>query len=94
MADSQKRALAGYRKRMKRQGVVRLEVKVHKRNASLVREVADALSDPEREAETRALLKERFLISKPSGLKALLAAAPLEGVSLTRSRDKGRTVKL
>jgi hypothetical protein len=31
---------------------------------------------------------------QPQNLKALLAAAPLEGVDLDRSRDVGRTIDL
>jgi hypothetical protein len=56
--------------------------------------VARALSDPAREAEARALLRERFGAAKAKGLKALLAAAPLEGIDLTRERDLGRDVVL
>lgn len=94
MPSSQKKALSTYRRRLKRKGIVRLEVKVRKEDASLVRSVADALADPAREAEARVLLRERFGAAKPEGLKALLAAAPLEGVDLTRERDRGRDVAL
>jgi len=38
----------------------------------------------------RALLRGRFGTAKPTGFKALLAAAPLEGIDLTRGRDLGR----
>jgi hypothetical protein len=79
---------------MKRRGVVRLEVNVHKDDAPLVRGVVKALSDPEREAEVRALLRERFGAGKPTGLKALLASAPLDGIDLTRERDFGRNLDL
>lgn len=33
-------------------------------------------------------------LRRRKSLKALLAAAPLEGVEITRSRDTGRTIKL
>lgn len=36
----------------------------------------------------------RRLRRRGKGLKALLAAAPLEGVKIVRSRDPGRSVKL
>jgi hypothetical protein len=79
---------------MKRQGVVRVEVQVRRQDADLVRRVAGALTDPTREAEARALLRQRFGDSPAGGLKALLAAAPLEGIDLERPRDRGRTVDL
>ena len=59
-----------------------------------MRSIARALIDPERQAETRALLRRRFEEPEPKGLKALLAAAPLEGIDLERSRDTGRAVDL
>jgi hypothetical protein len=92
--SAQHKRLSAHRRRLKRRGVVRVEVQVRKQDAALVRGVADALSDPAREAEARALLRERFGAGKASGLKALLAAAPLEGIDLTRKRDLGRDVVL
>lgn len=93
MTKLRKTALENYRHRMRKRGVVRVEVQVRKEDAALVRGVANALADPAREARTRALLRERFL--EPSrDLKALLAAAPLEGVDLERSRDLGREIDL
>ena len=59
-----------------------------------MRRVASALIDPEREAEARALLRQRFAEPRAKGLKAVLAAAPLEGIDLERARDTGRTVEL
>ena len=79
---------------MKRRGVVRLEVHVRKEDTSLVRGVVAALADPDREAETRALLREHFGTGPAKGLKALLASAPLEGIDLRRERDQGRDVEL
>jgi hypothetical protein len=89
-ADPPKKSLSEYRRRLKRRGVVRLEVHVRKEDASLVRSVVTALSDPSRESETRAMLQERFGGSKAAGLKALLVSAPLEGIDLSRQRDFGR----
>ncbi len=94
MPTTQRKAVASYRHRMKRQGVVRVEVQVRKEDAALLRRVASALIDPEREAEARALLRQRFAEPRAKGLKALLAAAPLEGIDLERVRDTGRTVDL
>lgn len=94
MPTTKGKALSTFRRRMKRQGVVRVEVHVRKDDAALVRGVVNALRDPEREAETRALLRDRFAAPAPSGLKALLAAAPLDDIDLTRERDFGRDVDL
>lgn len=86
--------VTAYRRRLKRRGVVRVEVHVRKADAALVRGVARALSDPAREAEARAMLRERFGPEKATGFKALLAKAPLEGIDLARERDLGRNVTL
>ncbi len=83
MATAQRKALSDHWRRMKNQGIVRPEVRVHKVNVSLVRDVVSALEDPERANEARTLLRERFGTGKPKGLKALLAAAPLEGIELS-----------
>jgi hypothetical protein len=86
--------VSSYRRRLKRRGVVRLEVHVHRDDAELVRGVVKALADPERNAETRSLLRQRFGMRGATDLKALLAAAPLEGVDLSRRRDVARDVDL
>ena len=79
---------------MARRGFVRVEVKVRKEDAGLVRQVAAALSDPARQAEARNLIRQRFAEPPKVRLKALLASAPLEGIDLDRSRDLGRDVDL
>jgi hypothetical protein len=94
MSVSQRRAVARHRERLERQGIVRLEVQVRKQDVALVRGVVGALADPAREAEARSLLRERFAPRPPVDLKALLAAAPLEGVDLERQGDTGRAVDL
>jgi hypothetical protein len=93
MLNRQRKSLSEYRRRLKRRGVVRLEVHVRKDDAPLVRGVVTALSDPSRESETRSLLREHFGASKATGLKALLVSAPLEGIDLSRERDFGRDVE-
>jgi len=90
VANAQKSPVDAYRKRMKRQGLVRVEVQVRKEYAGLVREVATALGDPERETETRDLLREKVAPHATKGLKALLASAPLDGIDLDRPHDLGR----
>ncbi|MGO8834378.1 MAG: hypothetical protein ACLQE9_16370, partial [Roseiarcus sp.] len=80
--------------RMARRGFVRVEVNVGKDDASLVRQVAAALSDPARQAAARALLRQRFAEPPKVSLKALLASAPLDGIDLKRGPDLGRDVDL
>ena len=94
MNKAQRKAVARYRGRLKRQGMSRVELHVRKEDAELVRDIARALGDPRREQETRALLKEHFSTGGATNLKALLAAAPLEGVDLSREQDFGRPVDL
>lgn len=94
MSSTEQSPVTRWRKRRERQGFVRLEVQVRKDDASLVREIAAALGDPEREAETRAILREKIVGRRTGGLKALLNAAPLDDIDLERQRDLGRDVSL
>lgn len=94
MSSRAKSSLASHRARMARQGLVRVEVNVRREDASLVRQVAAALSDPARQAAARALLLRRFAEPPKVSLKALLASAPLEGIDLDRDRDLGREADL
>jgi hypothetical protein len=87
-------SVAKHRARKAREGLVRVEVNVRKEDASLVRQVAAALSDPARQVAARALLQRRFVEPAGPSLKALLASAPLEGIDLDRSQDVGRDVDL
>ena len=90
MTSTELSPVTRWRRRRQRQGFARLEIQVRKEDAALVREVATALVDPEREAETRAVLRERIATPRPGGFKALLASAPLEGIDLERPNDFGR----
>ena len=94
MAKAQRKAVNSFRKRLKHQGMARLEVNVRKDDATLVRNVVRALSSPQEEQAARALLREHFGNAQAAGLKALLAAAPLEGIDLGRERDLGRDIDL
>ncbi len=47
-----------------------------------------------RNAKRTLALRERFGAGKPTGLKALLASAPFDGIDLTRESDFGREVEL
>ena len=93
MRTKASKTLSAHRRRLKRQGVVRVEVSVRKDDALLVRGVVKALNDPDQRSEARNLLREHFGDAKSKGLKALLAAAPLEGIDLSRPRDFGRDVE-
>lgn len=94
MATARKTSLDRFRRRRKRQGIVRVELQLRREDVALVRGVARALADPGREAEARRLLKARFAPPSAAGLKALLASAPLDGIELERPRDLGRPVDL
>lgn len=94
MTGKAKSPVASHRARRARQGFVRVEVNVRKEDASLVRQVASALSDPAGQAEARALLRQRFAEPSHVSLKALLASAPLDDIALDRSPDPGRDVDL
>jgi len=83
-----------HRARKARAGFVRVEISVRKEDAPLVRQMAAALTDPTRQADARALLRQRFLAPTKLSLKELLAAAPLEGIDLERARDLGRNVNV
>ena len=94
MVKAQRKAVNIFRKRLKQRGMARLEVNVRKADATLVRNVVRALVNPQQEQAARALLREHFGSRQVDGLKALLAAAPLEGINLSRERDFGRDVNL
>lgn len=87
-------AVAEHRRRLRSRGLQRVEVQVRGEDASLVRAVAAALTDPDQASEARALLRSRFGPEPTRSLKDLLAAAPLDDIDLTRSRDTGRAVDL
>ena len=93
MEKSQRKALSANRRRLKQRGIARLELRVRRDDVLLVRGVVEALSDPAREGETRALLRERFGAGRAKSFKAMLAEAPLEGIDLTRQVDFGRDVE-
>jgi hypothetical protein len=94
LVKAQRKAINSFRKRLKQQGMARLEVNVRKGDATLVRNVVRALSSQVEGQAARALLREHFGSRQAEGLKALLAAAPLEGINLSRKRDFGRDVDL
>jgi hypothetical protein len=94
MRRTKQQPLSLYRRRQKQRGVIRVEVSVRKEDAVLVRGVVQALGDPQRETKARELLREHFAAAGTEGLKDWLAAAPLEGIDLTRDRHVDRDVDL
>ena len=86
--------VATHRRRMKNDGLVRVEVKVREQDVALVRGVVRALGDPGRAAEARAILSQRFAAPPSRDFKALLAEMPLDEIDLERPRDMGRIVDL
>ena len=93
MASRQTLAVRGYRDRLKRGGWVRCEVKVHRDDVELIRDVATALRDPDRNASARALLRDRLGAPRVRGFKELLAACPVD-LKLDRPRDVGRDIEI
>ena len=85
MVKAQRKAIKSFRKRLKQRGMTRLEVNVRNDDAALVRNIVRALSIPEQERAARALLRKHFGSTQSEGLKALLAAAPPEGIDLNRN---------
>ena len=83
-----------WRKRQAELGFVRVEVQVHKEDATLVREVARALADPARHDATCAALREHVAPASRPSFKSLISSAPLEGIELERQQDFGRDVDL
>jgi hypothetical protein len=95
MTKSQRKAVRIHRQRLKVRGLQRVEVQASEDDAELIRSLARCLRDDERVAarvrrQLRATIKGKAVLS----LKELLAAAPLEGVDLDRSRDLSRPVDL
>jgi hypothetical protein len=78
--------------RKQREGFVRVEVSVRKEDAGLVRDVAAALADPARRMGVYTMLRPRSAEPPHMSLKALLAAAPLDGIDLERLADIGRDI--
>jgi hypothetical protein len=95
MIDARKKAVADHRKRLKRRGLARIEVRAPEQDAPLLREIAGALADPARAARTRKLLREHFVRDAAAGLKELLAAAPLDlELDFDRRTDRERDLAL
>ncbi len=92
-----KEAVARYRSRALRRGLLRIEVQVPRQDAELVRALAALLREGPAEAAESARKELSARVRTASGahrLKDLLAAAPLADLDLQRSPDVGRSVEL
>ena len=95
MVKAQRKAVNRFRKRLKRQGMARVEINVRKDDAACSFATSSGRFQARNSNRTaRALLREHFGSRRTEGLKALLASAPLEGLDLSRERDFGRNVDL
>jgi hypothetical protein len=95
MTKSQRRAVRVHRQRLKVRGLQRVEVQASEDDAELIRSLARCLRDDERTAaRVRRQLRSTMKAKAAPALKELLAAAPLDGVRVARSRDRGRVIEL
>jgi hypothetical protein len=60
----------------------------------LIRQIADALSDPARRAITRKLIQRRVGERPYACTKALRGSAPLDGIGMNRDSERGRNIDL
>lgn len=92
MTKSQQKAVRIHRQRLKVRGLQRVEVQASEDDAELIRNLARCLRDDDRTAaRVRRQLRATVKRKTTTSLKELLAAAPLEGVRIVRSRERART---
>lgn len=96
---SQTRAIANYRKRLRRQGVARFEVLAYDVDRDLIRSLAKRLVQNDPEANRIRAEVKRVIAEEPpktGGILAALRRSPLVGIDLeiVRSRETGRKVDL
>lgn len=94
MSTSQDKAVREHRRRLKERGLRRVEIHAAESDAALIRQLARILREDNTSAELVRSRLNDLVAERPAGLKALLAAAPLEGIRITRARGSGRTVEL
>ena len=97
MSTAQKKAVAHHRERLKRRGLVRLEVLAPQADVALIRDVVEALrDDPARAAKVRARLRNAIAPEpRPSLLELLADTSDIDlDQYLRRSRELGRDVEL
>lgn len=94
MSASQDKAVRDHRRRLKERGLNRVEVHAIEADAALIRQLAKILREDDERAQLVRTQLDELIAERPSGLKALLAAAPLDGILITRSRESGRAIEL
>jgi hypothetical protein len=95
MTSTRVKALTAHRDRLKKRGLARVEVQVPEADADLIRRAARSLrGEVQAAARLRIQLLSLLGAMATPGLKALLAAAPLEDIDLARTQDQGRIVEL
>lgn len=91
MTKSQQKAVRVHRQRLKVRGLQRVEVQASEDDAELIRSLARCLRDDDRvAARVRRQLRTTVGTKAVQSLKELLAAAPLEGIRIVRSRERAR----
>jgi hypothetical protein len=94
MTKSQRRAVSRHRKRQKQRGIVRVEVRVAKADATVIKSIARALLDPVRALQVRTFVTDK--LDKRPNFFELLQMCP-DGIDWDNLRDKndfGREVDL
>lgn len=92
MTKSQQKAVRIHRQRLKVRGLQRVEVQASEDDAELIRSLARCLRDDDRvAARVRRQLRAAVKRKATTSLKALLVAAPLDGIRIVRSRERARS---
>ncbi|MCP3386014.1 hypothetical protein NLM31_37100 [Bradyrhizobium sp. CCGUVB4N] len=97
--NAQKRAIANYRSRLTKRGIVRFELQALETDRDLIRALARKLSEEGPEAGNLRRTVQQAVSgepSKPGGILNALRRSPLVGadLDLTRPREEGRKVDL
>jgi hypothetical protein len=97
MSSARNKAVARHRERLRRNGLVRVEVVVPEPDAAMIREIATGLrDDPARRDEVRERLRAAIALEPEQSVVDLLAVDPDVDVDeyLVRIRGHGRDVEL
>jgi hypothetical protein len=95
MGQTHQETVKNYRKRLEDKGIVRLEVQAPKDDVQIIKQIVKILRGNYSQAvNMRTHLNEAIKSVPKSGLKQLLASAPLDDIDLTRDNDLPRKVDL
>ena len=97
--SAQKRAIANYRSRLTKRGIVRFELQALETDRDLIRTLAKKLIEEGPEAGHARRIVQQVVAGeppRPGGILAALRRSPLVGadLNLARPREEGREVKL